>query len=262
MHLDVAGRRAFAATGGRQFDAALPVVVVLHGAGMDHTVWALQARYLAHHGRAVLAPDLPGHGRSAGPPLASVEEMSDWVAALLDASSVAQASLVGHSLGAAVALETAARHAGRVAALALLGAALAMPVHDGLLGAAREGDPVAFGLVTDWAHGRPAHLGGSTTPGLWLLGGGERLLESEPAGVLGVDLAASNGYAGGAAAAAAVTCPALIIIGEDDRMTPPAAGRKLAAAIPAAGVEVVRGAGHMLMTERPDATLDALLTIV
>jgi pimeloyl-ACP methyl ester carboxylesterase len=53
----------------RSFDPALPLVVFLHGAALDHTVWALLARWFAHRGNAVLAPDLPGHGRSGGEPL-------------------------------------------------------------------------------------------------------------------------------------------------------------------------------------------------
>ena len=64
MHLSVNGSETFVATGGREFDAAQPTVVLLHGAGFDHTAWALHSRWLAHHGHSVLAPDLPGHGRS------------------------------------------------------------------------------------------------------------------------------------------------------------------------------------------------------
>ena len=55
MRVDVNGSDVFVGTGGRPFDPALPCVVFLHGAGMDHTVWALLARSLAHHGHAVLA---------------------------------------------------------------------------------------------------------------------------------------------------------------------------------------------------------------
>ena len=65
MKLTVDGTSTFVATGGRDFDPALPAVVLLHGAGFDHTAWALQTRWFAHHGFGVLAPDLPGHGRSA-----------------------------------------------------------------------------------------------------------------------------------------------------------------------------------------------------
>ena len=64
--------------------------MLLHGAGFDHTTWALHSRWFAHHGYGVLAPDLPGHGRSSGKPLATIAEMADWTAALLDAAGVAQ----------------------------------------------------------------------------------------------------------------------------------------------------------------------------
>lgn len=99
MDLRVNDTASFAATGGRRFDPSLPAVVFIHGAGMDHSVWALQSRYFAHHGRAVLSLDLPGHGRSQGAPLESIEAIADWLAGLLDAAGVEQAVLVGHSMG-------------------------------------------------------------------------------------------------------------------------------------------------------------------
>src|SRR5580692_11998244 len=114
MQLQVNGADIFVATGGRAFDPALPAVVMLHGAGFDHTSWALHSRWFAHHGHGVLAPDLPGHGRSAGAPLSTIAEMSDWTAALLDAAGVAKSRLIGHSMGSLIALETAARHPARV----------------------------------------------------------------------------------------------------------------------------------------------------
>ena len=109
MKLTVQGREAYAYTGGKPFDPALPCVVFIHGAMCDHSVWTLLARWFAHHGHGVLAPDLPGHMRSAGPALASVEAMADWLLALLDEAGVARAALVGHSMGSLVALAAAAR---------------------------------------------------------------------------------------------------------------------------------------------------------
>src|SRR5690349_7556657 len=165
MELNVAGHRVFAATGGRDFDPGQPMVVMIHGAGMDHTVWSLQARYLAHHGRSVLAVDLPGHGRSGGTALASVEELADWVVALLDAVGVSRAALVGHSMGAITALEAASRHPDRVGALALLGVAEKMPVHPDLLAAAAANDYAAIAMVIGWGFG--TLRGGSAAPGMW-----------------------------------------------------------------------------------------------
>jgi len=262
MELTVAGARVHAGTGGRDFDASLSPIVFLHGAGMDHTVWALPARYFAHRGRAVLAVDLPGHGSSEGKPLTSIAAMADWVAALIEESGCVKAALVGHSMGALVALQTAARHPDRVCRLALLGAAPKMPVHPDLLAAAAANDHAAFDLMTSWSYGPAGQLGGARVPGSWLMGGGERLLERVRPGVLSADLEACNAYAEGIESAAKVTCPVLVVIGAEDRMTPARAGAKLAAAISGANSVIIPNCGHMMTAEKPDETLDALKTIL
>ncbi len=99
MELTVNNQRAYAYTGGKPFDKALPTAVFIHGAQNDHSVWILQTRYFAHHGFSVLAVDLPGHGRSSGDALTSVEAMADWLNQVLDAANVKQAILIGHSMG-------------------------------------------------------------------------------------------------------------------------------------------------------------------
>lgn len=258
MDLTVAGKPVFAATGGQPIRSELPTIVFLHGSGMDRTVWTLQTRYFAHHGRNVLAVDLPGHGRSAGPALETIEALADWVVALLDAAKLDKAALVGHSLGALVALEAAARAPTRVWALALLGIAQRMPVHPDLLAAARAGDHQAIDLVAAWGYGRRQHLGGHRAPGLWMLGGGIRVLERGPAGALAASLAACDTYRGAPDAAKRVRCPVLIVAGAADRMTPPAGAHTLAGMIEDARVTVIPDCGHMMMVERPDATLDAI----
>src|ERR1700722_8214185 len=174
MQLSVNGTDTFVATGGREFDASLPTIVLLHGAGFDHTTWALHSRWFAHHGFGVLAPDLPGHGRSPGAPLRTIAEMADWTSALLDAAGVASAKLVGHSMGSLIALETAARHPEKVTALSLIGTAATMAVGPDLLKAAEANDHAAIDMVTIWGLGSQAELGGSLAPGLWMHRGAER----------------------------------------------------------------------------------------
>jgi pimeloyl-ACP methyl ester carboxylesterase len=186
--------------------------------------------------------------------------MADWLVRLMDKAEVASAAIAGHSMGAFAALDCAARHPARVRALALLGAAPRMPVNPDLLAAAKADDHLAFELVTDWGHGRAGHLGGNVAPGLWVLGGGERLLERARPGVLYGDLQACDGYRDGLERAAKVACPCVLVLGLEDRMTPARAGRKLADGIPGARVIEIPGAGHMMMTEKPDETLDALRT--
>jgi pimeloyl-ACP methyl ester carboxylesterase len=76
--------------------------------------------------------------------------------------------------------------------------------------------------------------------------------------VLFNDLAACNAYQNALAAAAKVTVPTILILGERDMMTPAKAGKALAAALPNARTIALRGAGHMMMAERPDELLAAL----
>jgi pimeloyl-ACP methyl ester carboxylesterase len=258
MQLSVNGIDSFVATGGREFDPSLPTIVLLHGAGFDHTSWALHSRWFAHHGYGVLAPDLPGHGRSSGAPLPTIAGMADWTAALLDAAGAAKARLTGHSMGSLIALETAARHPAKVTALSLIGTAVNMTVGPDLLKAAEANDHSAIDMVSIWGLGFAAELGGSLAPGLWMHFGAERVLEQCRPGVLFSDLSACNAYQGALAAAAGITVPATLILGERDMMTPAKAGKALAAALPHSRTVVLRGAGHMMMAERPDELLAAL----
>ena len=150
MRILVNGSDTFVATGGRDFGTNLPAIVFLHGAGMDHSVWALLARAFAHHGYAVLAPDFPGHGRSAGTPLTSVAGLADWTAALIDAAGAKAVRLVGHSMGSLVALETAARHPDKVTGLGLIATTATMRVSDDLLNAAKADDHDAVDMIASW----------------------------------------------------------------------------------------------------------------
>jgi pimeloyl-ACP methyl ester carboxylesterase len=260
MLLSVNGLDTFVATGGKEFDGSQPTIVMLHGAGFDHTAWALHSRWFAHHGYNVLAPDLPGHGRSSGAPLSTIAQMADWFAALLDAAGAAKARLIGHSMGSLIALETAARHPEIVSALDLIGTAAAMTVGPDLLKAAEANDPSAVDMVSIWGLGASAELGGSLAPGLWMHSGAQRVLEQNRPGVLFCDLSACNAYQDALSAAAQVSVPVTIILGERDMMTPLKSGKALAAALPNARTVVLPGAGHMMMVERPDELLAALQT--
>ena len=256
MELTVSDNTVFASTGGRELDRDAPLTVLIHGAGMDHSVWSLQTRYLAHHGRSVLAVDLPGHGRSGGEPLATIEELADWVPHLIDAAGFGQAALVGHSMGAITALEAATRYPERVRALALLGVAGRMPVHPDLLASAAANDYKAIAMVIGWGFG--THRGASAAPGMWQIGTGLRLMQQARPGVLANDLAACNAWTG----TPEVRCPTTLILGASDRMTPAKAGRALADKIPGARTVVLKGSGHMMMVEEPDAVTDALMAAI
>jgi len=251
MQLIVEKQRAFAATGGRPHESGRPLAIFVHGAGLDHSVWALQSRWLAFHGWNVLAVDLPGHGRSEGSPLPTIADMASWIDSSITAAGSHTAALIGHSMGALVTLEAASRIPTRVTHLTLIGAAAAMPVHPDLLSAAAANDHAAIDMVTLWGYGPAAGLGGSQAPGVWMIGAGQSVLESAKPGVLHNDLNACSTYRHGLIAAARITATAQLICGERDQMTPLKSARALAAALPKVTVNIVPGAGHMLMAERP-----------
>lgn len=258
MRLTVDGAEIFSATGGKTFDPKLPAVIFLHGAGFDHSIWALYSRWFSHHGYSVLAPDLPGHGRSKGELISSIAGMADWTVHLMDAAGISQARLVGHSMGSLIALDAAARYPDRISEISLIGVGAAMPVSEDLLNAAKSNEHAAIDMVSIWGLGFAAVLGGSQSPGMWMMGGGQRILEQCSPGVLFNDLAACNAFKSALDAAGNIKAPTRLILGERDMMTPLKSGKQLAAAIANSTEVVLRDAGHMMMIERPEQVLDAL----
>ncbi|WP_341895700.1 alpha/beta hydrolase [Ferrovibrio terrae] len=258
MWLDVTGKKIFAATGGKAFDAAKPTVVFIHGNACDHTSWAMQTRWFAYHGYSVLAVDLPGNGRSEGPMLESVEAFADWMPLLLDAAGVRQAALVGHSMGALIALETAVRHPSRVQKISLLGFAFPMAVNPELQALADSGAYTVVELMNDWMIAKKNQIGSNRVPGSHLLNGSIRLIDRAPRNCLALGFRLCNAYQNGKQAVAAVAAPVQIIAGERDQMTPLRAARGWAKEFKDGRIDVLPGCGHMMMGERPDETLDAL----
>lgn len=266
MEIKVSGQTAYIYNGGKRLAADAvaqqPVAVFIHGAEQDHSCWVLQSRWFAHHGFSVLAPDLPGHGRSAGEPLASIEAMADWIVALLDALGVGQSVLIGHSMGSLVALEIAARFPTRVRGTALIGTSLPMPVSQALLDATRDDEPKAVAMINAFSYSASGQIGGNAVPGLWLLGINKRLMERQKKGVFHVDMTACNAYARSPESLVGIAAPLLVIAGSQDRMTSPKAAKALLDVMPGARLVGIEGSGHALMAERPDAVLDALRAFV
>jgi pimeloyl-ACP methyl ester carboxylesterase len=263
MHMSVNGHASYAYTGGKDFNPAQPTVVLIHGVLCDHSVWALQSRYLAHHGWNVLAIDLPGHCKSEGPPPATVQEAALFIQALLDAQGVQQAALVGHSFGSLIAMQTAANLGDRISHLVMVGTAYPMKVSPALLDAALKEPHKALHMTNVFSRATLAPPSGA---GSWVFGAslalGRRVLASNSqVNLFHTGFKACNDYDQGLQAMAAVTCPVMMVLGENDQMTTPKNAQALIAQAHASGqrLEVVRiPHGHHQMSESPDETLDAI----
>ena len=266
MIVTVNHHKTYCYTGRKPFNADQPTAVFIHGVLNDHSVWALQSRYLAHHGWNVLAVDLPGHCRSAGDAPASVEEAAEFITALLDAAGVQRAALIGHSWGSLIALEAASRLHDRISHLVLVGTAFPMTVSPALLDASLNEPMKALKLVNVFSRSTLAPLPSALGPGTWVYGAslalGRRVLASNTeVNVFHRGFNACDTYMNGEAAIAEITCPVLFLLGNADQMTPPrsaqgliAAGRQAGKAVQVSHLDV----GHHQMTEAPDATLFAI----
>ena len=259
MKFKVNNKEVFASTGGQPFDKNKPAIIFVHGSGLSHITWVLQTRYFAFHGYSVLAIDLPGHGYSEGPSLRSMEEMGDWIADVIDATDLQNASLVGHSQGCLVTMETASRYPNKVKSLSLMGGGGAIPMNPELLNLAENGDPKAVDLMMDWAHGPAGHFGGHPVPGLHHINiGGTIVLNGSVKEALGVDFRACDNYKNGFEAAKKIQCPTLNILGEYDRMIPIKEGKKLADVILGSKIEIIPNCGHMILLEAAGKALAIL----
>lgn len=256
------GATIYAYTGGQPLRKNQPTVVFVHGAGHDHSVWNLPARYFAHHGMNALAPDLPGHGRSAGAPLESIEAMAEWLREWIESNCEDPVSLVGHSMGSLIALRLAAAYPSCCARLVLVGSIAPMPVAAPLLAATQNARDKAHAMINQFSFAPANQLGASPLPGICITGVNRRLMERTAEGVLHADMSACNDYTSGLEDAARVRCPSTLICGEYDQMTPRKGAARLQAALAkvpgGAHIIVLPGAGHAMMSEAPDALLDAL----
>jgi len=246
------------ATGGRKFDAAGEVVIMLHGSGQNHLTWVLQSRYFAYRGFAVLAPDSPGHGLSGGSPLKSIEAMAKWVIELMDRRDVQQAMQVGHAQGCLCAIEAAAHQPESGKREALIAGAMAIPVSQELLDMSDKALTKAISAMISWCHGPMAHMHDNTQPGHSFIGYGQRLMALNDNDALRADLHACNTYKNGPNATKSITQPALCILAENDRMTPVKFGREMATTLNNAKMTIIAEAGHMLPAEHPAAVNAAL----
>lgn len=207
-----------------------PDVVLLHGIGVSHRYFRPLARHLVGAGLGVLAPDLPGFGRSPRPPRPlAIAEHARVVAELCD--STRPAVVVGHSMGAQVATELAVTRPDLVRRLVLLG-----PVTDP---AARSAGRQGLRLLRDTRHE-------SLAANLlmlhdWLRCGPRWYAASVPPMVdhpLGDRLAL-------------VRCPVVLLRGEHDPVTPRHLLERWAARHPDAVVGEVPGEGHVAMLRSP-----------
>lgn len=226
-------------------------IIFVHGAGLDGSCWQFQTEFFAES----LAIDLPGHGTSREEAVDTVASYADWLARRSRTLDSGPVTLVGHSMGSLVALEMAARNPDFVDRLVLIATSATMPVHRGLLAAARDNDPEAAAMVMKWSVADNPDFGRHKA---WVNDLSDQFVAAATTGVLAKDFTACDTYTEAVAMAERVHCPTLLLLGERDLMTKPTAAQPLAAALSDARIVVIEGAGHMLPLENPAEVNDAI----
>ncbi|MDX2343124.1 MAG: alpha/beta hydrolase [Acidimicrobiia bacterium] len=229
----------------------MSAIVFVHGAGMDNTSWQYQTSFF----EGAIAVNLPGHGDSPDASHSNVGEYATWLGETVRRLGPEPVTLVGHSMGSLVVLETAARNLDIVARLVLMATAATMPVHRDLLAAATAKDPAAAAMVIKWSLPRD---GGYGRPKKWVQQMSDAFVAAAESGVMGDDFRACDTYQDALAMAEKVRCPTLLLLGEHDIMTKPTAAQPLAAALTDARIVVIEGVGHMLPLEKPAEVNEAL----
>lgn len=252
MYFDVNGKKVFASTGGRPFDNSKPVVMFLSGSGLDHTFWALHARFFAFRGYSVIALDRPGHTHSDGPCLATVEDLAEWLHDVVAALGIDSLSIVAHSQGCLEAMEYIARYPTKVRSVSFIASGLATPVNPALIDAAENDSKSAIAMMISWGFGQAGHMYQGPVPGNSMVGSGWKIMGRNSPDALASDLRACDSYKNGKTAAAKVHCPRQVILAGKDRMAPRKAGMQLVEQLRDPEFHIIQNSGHMLPLEAPD----------
>ena len=262
MLFEVNGKQVFATTGGKEFDRNKPVIIFLHGSGLDHTFWGLHTRFFAFRKYAVLALDFPGHTHSDGPPLTSIEAMADWLNDVVETLEIDNVSIVAHSQGCLTALEFASRFPDKIRSVSLITSGLATPVNPALIEAAETKPESAIAMMLGWGFGSAGHLHQGPIPGNSMLAGGRKVMRGNVPNELATDLKACNAYQNGKQAAGLLSGPVLVILAGKDRMAPARATAELVSHLKDPQVHMIAESGHMLPLEAPDQCRNLLKTFI
>jgi len=228
---------------------ARPLVFV-HSLGTDLRIWDRVVARFPDVRRVRV--DLRGHGLSDAPPGDyALATLAADVLAVLDRVGVADAVVIGVSIGGQVALQVALDAPERVAGLVLLDTAARIGDRAGW--EARRTEVRAHGLAAsaDAVVGRWFPPASRARDPLAPRGYRNLLLRTPAAGYLGACAALRD--ADLRDRTAEIAQPALVLCGGDDTATPPSLVRGLADALPDARYIEIAGAGHLPCLDRPDA---------
>ena len=228
-----------------------PLLVFIHGAACDHTLWCYQSRYFFNIGFSTLTLDLPGHGLNESNALSSISEMSSLINNLLKKFTQKNIVLIGHSMGSLICLDVASLNPSKFKKLILIGTSYPMNVSKDLLNKSKNNQAEAINDMIQWSLPSNVKLNGSNLIGLDLANLVSVIMNNTPRGVLYKDLLACNSFVLKNENIMSIKALITIIAGKKDIMTPIRSSKNLIDLIPNSTLISIKNVGHFHTLESP-----------
>ncbi|MAJ24222.1 MAG: hypothetical protein CMP36_01785 [Rickettsiales bacterium] len=235
----------------KKYSISSPLIVFIHGAACDHTVWVFQNRYFYNRKYSTLSLDLPGHGANDCSPVSSIKKMSKLVLNLLKKLPHKKVYLVGHSMGSLICLDALINGGSLIEKVFLIGVSYPMKVNDLLLNKSKTNQDLAVQDMINWSLCDNTKLYGSKLIGINLKNLIDTLMRSSKKGILYKDLQACNNFIIDEKSIRKIKNPIIIISGENDIMTPIKNCEILSNTLRNSTLHILTGIGHFHTLESP-----------
>jgi len=227
-------------SGGRQ--EGKDSLVFIHGAGGSRTSWRLQEDYFKRAFNVIIM-ELPGHGAAPGPGAQEIKDYALWIKGALDELKLSSPFVIGHSMGGAIAMELALRFPALPKGLVLASTGARLRTLPVILDGIKTSFPETVALICGnaFAQDAPAEMKQATAA---------EMMKNSP-DVLHGDFSACDRF-DIMEQVQNIGSPTLVIGGDQDTATPIKYSRYLADKIAGARLEIIKGAGHLVMLERAE----------
>jgi pimeloyl-ACP methyl ester carboxylesterase len=237
-------------TNPHDFGAHAQSLIFIHGSGSNSSVWSQQYGRL-HSLFNIAALNLPGHGQSGGNGGDDIPAYAEHVNDILSVLGLKRPVLIGHSMGAAIALCFAAKYPMAISGVITLGGGVTLPVNPDILQGLKSQPDMVLDMICKFSLAKENRSKLSDALRASLAAANLAVLASDMQACGKVDLTSELPK---------ITAPVLAICGAQDKMTPPAFSEQITAKIKAAKLLLIEGAGHMVMMEKPEEVTAVIKT--
>lgn len=240
--IDAYGMRGNVVFGRGEREEGQDSLVFIHGAGGSSTTWQPQLDYFSRAFNCFVM-ELPGHGAAQGPGAQEVKSYALWIRGVLDELQVVSPFIIGHSMGGAITMDLAMRFPALPKGLVLAGTGARLRVHPDILDGIKKVFPQTVERICGFSLAKDVSEEMRQSVVAQMMKNAPDVLHGDFSACDRFDVMEEVG---------AIKKPTLVICGDQDALAPVKYSRYLADAIAGSRLEIVEGAGHKVMLERPE----------